>query len=83
MSKPNITRLDLVDMLGQPDDISRGTRKYPIPTIYVYGHTEYHFTDHLGGILWMVFDGYAHRIQWRLDQQYQERQINENHSYNY
>ena len=37
------TRMEVVDLLGPPDDTSVGSRKYRLPLIYVYDKYEVTF----------------------------------------
>jgi len=39
------TREELRRLLGEPDDVSTGSRHKPLPMIWKYGEIEYHFAD--------------------------------------
>jgi len=50
-AKIGMTRAEVVEVLGEPDDMSIGTRKYPTPMIYKYGKVELHFEPWKAGKL--------------------------------
>jgi hypothetical protein len=52
--KLGMTRTQVKEVLGEPTDISIGTRKYPRPCIYKYENTEFHFHYPENGGLWLV-----------------------------
>jgi hypothetical protein len=49
-----ITREQLVELLGPPDATGGTSRKYPTPSIYKYGVMEYHFQGWKNGILALI-----------------------------
>lgn len=51
-----MTREQVKQALGEPDDISIGTRKYPTPGIYKYGTIELHFLPWKSGTLVAVLE---------------------------
>lgn len=55
-----MTRDEVVAVLGEPDDKSIGTRKYPTPAVYKYGQIELHFQPWKAGKLGLIFDGKKH-----------------------
>lgn len=59
------TREEIVEMLGEPDDVSVPSRKYKIPLIYVYGNIEYHFNSEKG-VCVLIFDNSTHKTLERL-----------------
>jgi hypothetical protein len=64
-----MTRLEVIMVLGVPDDISIGTRKYPTPGVYKYGDIEYHFGPRKEDTLWLVYseDEAGDGITWLKD----------------
>lgn len=55
------TREQIKEILGEPDAISIGTRKYKYPLVYKYGDIEYHFTTPQDGVVVTIFDEKHHR----------------------
>lgn len=46
-----MTREEVVEALGPPDDVGGTSRKYPTPAIYKYGKIELHFEPWKRGTL--------------------------------
>lgn len=57
-----LTRYQLVELLGEADAVSIGTRKYPTPSIYKYGDIGYYFGPYKDSKLFMVFEESTHTI---------------------
>lgn len=53
--KLGMTREEVKAALGEPTDISIGSRKYPRPCVWKYGDIELHFEYPIDGGLWMVY----------------------------
>ena len=50
-----MTRKEVADVLGDPDDTGATSRKYRTPAIYKYGEIELHFEPWKSGTLTMVY----------------------------
>lgn len=57
-----VSREELIDSLGVPDQVGGVSRKYKTPQIYSYDGIEYHFNPWKNGSCWMVFDNKEHKI---------------------
>ncbi len=55
-----ITREQLIELLGEPHDISCPTKRNKIPVIYKYNEIEYHFLRGKDGTLVLIFDNATH-----------------------
>jgi hypothetical protein len=54
------SRLEVVTILGEPDDKGGTSRKYPTPSIYKYGDIEVHFGPRYRDTCWLVFNNAKH-----------------------
>jgi outer membrane protein assembly factor BamE (lipoprotein component of BamABCDE complex) len=66
--KVGMTREEVVAILGKPADTGGTSRKYPLPTVYVYGATgnsrkgvELRFTDGKHGVLHAAWNPAKHK----------------------
>jgi hypothetical protein len=48
-------RDQVVEILGQPDDVGGSSRKYRTPSVFKYGHVEFHFESNKHGRLIRVY----------------------------
>jgi len=56
------TREEVIELLGEPYDKGTGSRKYPVPPIYVYGKYEIHFGPRKDDVCNFIMDGITHEI---------------------
>lgn len=49
-----MTMQEIKALMGEPDDVNVGTRKYPKPLIYLYGEIELHFDEMNNGKVWLI-----------------------------
>ena len=50
------TRKEVIDLLGKPDDTGGTSRKYPTPSVFLYGNYEIHFGPRPEHKSWLLFD---------------------------
>jgi hypothetical protein len=62
--RADLSREDVIQLLGQPDDIGGTSRKYPTPRIYKYGDIELHFTPYKNGRLVFAMNSQSHQKIW-------------------
>jgi hypothetical protein len=53
--KKGMTRQEVVDVLGEPDDKGVTSRKYKTPAVFKYGCIELYFEQYKNGVLLSVF----------------------------
>jgi hypothetical protein len=65
--KLGMTRKQVTEILGEPDDVSTTSRRHPIPQVLAYGsqytlerYIEYHFGPSAGDGLELVFNNLTH-----------------------
>jgi len=75
--KIGMTRDEVKATLGEPDDISIGTRKYPRPCVWKYGTVELHFYYPTNGGLWLVglFEDPHHHEILMIDPEYKRANL--------
>lgn len=56
------TRTEVVNSLGDPDDLGGETKKYPNPSVYKYGKYELHFLPWKEGHAVTLFNATTHQI---------------------
>ena len=55
-------RVEVVRLMGEPDEMGGKSRKYRTPSIYKYGDIEVYFQGWKRGECYMVFDSKEHQV---------------------